>query len=126
MKKSIWIDCLICILSSVLYVCNRFIWAGNVSGVIGWFLRCYFNDILAGIGLISIANILLALAGWKQLPFWASSCLLLFSGTVWECFAPVIKPTAVFDPWDFVAYQFGGLLYWLVHCIAHRYNNRNL
>ena len=40
--------------------------------------------------------------------------LLLLAGLVWECLAPLWKAGAVFDPWDFLAYQVGGGLYLLL------------
>lgn len=33
---------------------------------------------------------------------------------MWEGFAPVLKPTAVFDWYDFPAYLAGGALYYLL------------
>lgn len=115
MIRSIRADGLTVALIALLYGCNRYLWAGAVSGPAGRFLSCYFNDILAGTVLIAIANILLLLlTGLGPLPFWAACCLLLFCGVVWECLAPGLKPSAVFDPWDFLAYQCGGCLYFLL------------
>ena len=39
---------------------------------------------------------------------------LLLCGGVWEGFAPLLKPTAVFDWYDFLAYLTGGALYYLL------------
>lgn len=114
MKRPAPADVLIVGAVAVLYGWNRFLWAPQASGTLGWFLRCYCNDILAGLSLLAITNILLAMAGWGPLPFWAGACLLFFCGAVWECLAPAIKPTAVFDPWDFLAYQCGGGIYSLL------------
>lgn len=114
MKRPDPADVLIAGVVALLYGCNRFLWAPRASGALGWFLTCYCNDVLAGLVLIAAANILLDMAGWRRLPFWASACLLLFCGVVWECLAPVLKPTAVFDPWDFMAYQCGGGIYFLL------------
>lgn len=113
MRRPAPADVLIVGAVAVLYVWDRFLWAPRASGVLGWLLRCYCNDMLAGLALIAITNILLAMTGWRPLSFWAGVCLLLFCGVVWECLAPAIKPTAVFDPWDFLAYQCGGGIYQL-------------
>ncbi len=115
MRRPARADILVVGLVALLYGCNRFLWSHHAAGVLGWFLRCYCNDVLAGLVLVAIANILLALGGWRRLPFWAGACLLLFCGVVWECLAPAMKPSAVFDPWDFLAYQCGGGIYFLLY-----------
>ncbi|MGI5963585.1 MAG: hypothetical protein ACOX7N_07735 [Lawsonibacter sp.] len=48
------------------------------------------------------------ICSWKQ-----TVPLLLICGLVWEVLAPFWKAGAVFDLWDFVAYQVGGFL-WLL------------
>lgn len=110
-----------------LYLLNRLWLKTAVSGSLRWFLTCYFNDILAGIVLLAITSILLLAAGRPPLKKWAHSALLLLAaGLVWECLAPFWKPGAVFDWWDFAAYQAGGLLYFLLsNCICRRKNADN-
>lgn len=120
MKRPARTDVFVFGVSAVFYVCNRFWWAQRASGCLGWFLICYCNDVLAGLVLLAIANSLLAMVGWKPLSLLAGVCLLLFCGVVWECLAPAVKPTAVFDPWDFLAYQCGGGIYQLLHAAVKR------
>ena len=95
------------------YLDNRLWLTQAVGGPAGWFLACYANDILAGAALTAWADLLLR---WGRLPpvrSWRQTVpLLLACGLVWEVLAPLWKPGAIFDPWDFAAYQAGGLL-WL-------------
>ena len=111
MKKNI------CILTACcgLYWLSRLVLRRVTSGGLQWFLVCYFNDILAGLVLLSITSLLLIAAKRPPLRrWWPMALILLGAGVVWECLAPLWKAGAVFDWWDFVAYQVGGLLYWLI------------
>ena len=94
------------------YLLNRF-WLRRVTG--GWLhtiLVCWANDVFAGVFMLAWLNLLLGLAGLGRVcdRKWAA-LFLLVCALVWELAAPVFKPEAVFDLWDFVAYQVGGLLY---------------
>ena len=93
------------------YLLNRFRLARALPD---WtFLRCYANDLCAGAAILAWTDLLL---GWGRLPrlnrLRQTVPLLLACGLVWEVLAPLWKPGAVFDPWDFLAYQLGGLC-WL-------------
>lgn len=84
----------------------------------GWLLPCYANDVFAGLVLVTWLDLALALGcrgpihSWRQtIPF------LLLCGFVWEVLAPLWKAGAVFDPWDFLAYQVGGFCYLLLRRI---------
>ncbi len=122
MKRSI----LILTACVILYWLNR-LWLTEItSASLQWFFQCYFNDILAGLVLPSITSILLLLAGRPALQHrWPIALLLLGAGLVWECLAPLWKSGAVFDWWDFVAYQLGGLLYYCFCNCIHRRKNAN-
>lgn len=118
---------LILILSGGLYCLNR-LWLRDITaGALQWFLRCYFSDILAGLILPAIVSLLLLAFHRSPLRrWWPAALLLLGAGLVWECLAPLWKQGAVFDWWDFTAYQLGGLLYFLFQvCIFHQKNANN-
>lgn len=111
-KKRIRQDLALLVLSSFLYLLGRFWLRWTVQGWLHWFLVCYYSDVLAGVFILSWLDLMLAAGrrgrvhSWKQtVPF------LLACGVVWECMAPLWKAGAVFDLWDFVAYQAGGALY---------------
>ena len=102
----------------VFYIVNRCLLIPNSDGHLGWFLSCYANDLFAGLAIVAWTDLLL---DWGRLPpirSWKQTVsLLLVCGLVWEVLAALWKAGAVFDPWDFVAYQAGGFL-WLL--LAHR------
>ena len=109
MKKNI---CIVVVCGG-LYWLNR-LWLRRVTtGLLQWFLCCYFNDVLAGIALLAVTSLLLIAVKRKPLQkLWSMALILLGAGLIWECFAPFWKSGAVFDWWDFAAYLVGGFLYW--------------
>jgi len=94
------------------YLLNR-LWLCRVTE--GWlraFLICWANDILAGLFMIGWLNLLLGLGRLGRVRRPAHAALFLLGcALVWELAAPAFKPNAVFDLWDFAAYQAGGAIY---------------
>ena len=114
------LDGALCALAGLFYLVNRALLSPALAGTAaGWFLSCYGNDVFAGLAICAWADLLLR---WGRLPPlrpWRQTVpLLLFCGLVWEVLAPLWKAGAVFDPWDFLAYQAGGLL-WLLCARRH-------
>lgn len=111
MRKK-WFDLAVLLAAGGFYLVNRLWLSRAVGGPAGWFLSCYANDIFAGAAIVAWTDLLLR---WGRLPpvrSWRQTALLLLvCGLVWEVLAPVWKPGAVFDPWDFAAYQAGGILW---------------
>lgn len=123
MKRNLFI---LVICGGLYWLCR--LWLRDVAaGLLQWFLICYFSDILAGLVLPSIAGLVLFAAKRPAIQRWRHIALLLLgAGLVWEWLAPLWKPGAVFDWWDFAAYQLGGLLYFLIcNCILRRKNANN-
>ena len=108
------LDGALCALSGLFYLVNRFLLSPALAGTAaGWFLSCYANDVFAGLAICAWTDLLLRWGRLAPLRPWRQTVpLLLFCGLVWEVLAPLWKAEAVFDPWDFLAYQAGGLL-WL-------------
>ena len=102
------------LLAGGFYLLNRLVLQTITGGWLHCFLMCYANDLFAGLAIVAWTDLLL---DWGRLPpirSWKQTVpLLLVCGLVWEVLAPLWKAGAVFDPWDFVAYQAGGLL-WLL------------
>lgn len=91
------------------YLGNRLWLQGRWGGWARWFLRCYANDLWAGAAILAWSDLLLGWGGLPRLDRWRRTVpFLLVCGLVWEVLAPLWKAGAVFDPWDFLAYQLGG------------------
>ena len=121
-RRILCADLLLCTGAAGFYMVNRF-WLRHVTaGFVRWFLVCYANDLFAGLAMVAWTDLLL---DWGRLPpirSWQQTVpLLLVCGLVWEVLAPLWKTGAVFDPWDFAAYQAGGVL-WLL--LARGASNR--
>lgn len=107
-------DTLVCLAALAFYLLNRSLFSPALGGHMGWFLTCYANDIFAGAAIVAWLDLLLGLARLGQVRSWKQVVpFLLFCGLVWEVCAPLFKADAVFDLWDFAAYQAGGAL-WLL------------
>ena len=125
-RRAICADLLLCAGCAGFYGLNRF-WLRRVTGGWArWFLVCYANDLFAGLFLAAWTDALFRLAGLPPIRSWRQTVpLLLACGLVWEGLAPFWKAGAVFDPWDFLAYQAGGLAYLLVCRTADRILKRS-
>lgn len=86
------------------------------SGVIHWFLTCYFNDIIGTIAFSAYCDIISDNTNLKYQinRFWKMELLLLFCGLFWEYITPLFRTDTVGDVLDIVAYLLGGALYWLM------------
>ena len=102
-------------LGGVLYGANRLWLAERAAEPFRWLFTGYLNDVLAGLVLCAVTGLLLALAG-KKGPhrLFHTVPLLLAAGVFWELAGPLFRREAVFDWWDLLAYQAGGLLYLLL------------
>ena len=106
-------DLAVLIAAGGFYLANRLWLSPAAGGWLGWFLTCYANDLFAGAAIAAWADLLLRLGRLPPIRSWRQTVpLLLACGFVWEVLAPLWKPGAVFDPWDFAAYQAGGAV-WL-------------
>lgn len=106
-------DLLVCGAALGFYLLNKDILISIIDGPAGWFLLCYANDIFAGAAIVAWLDLLLRLGKLPPVHSWRQTVpFLLVCGFVWEFAAPLFRFGATFDPWDFAAYQIGGLL-WL-------------
>ena len=97
-----------------LYAANEFI-KMRTSGLIGYLLRCHFNDFIAGLIIVAYSNYVISLSkynsidGLKDIVFFSSVC-----GLFWEGVAPLFLRYSVSDPVDIVAYVLGSVLYYYI------------
>ena len=105
------------------YLLNR-LWLRHVTA--GWlreFLVCWANDVFAGLFMAAWLNLLLGFGRLGRVRSWRQKVpFLLACALLWELAAPAFKPGAVFDLWDFVAYQAGGLLYLAAEYLREKTN----
>lgn len=77
------------------------------------FFKCYFNDLLAPIILLSFSNFLLNLYNrtikGKNIYIFISIC-----GIFWEVITPLLKKDSVSDILDFVMYILGASIYMIL------------
>lgn len=77
------------------------------------FFHYYFNDVIAGLLLISVANLLIEISPHRQNTFKTAISiytLTLFAGIFWEYVAPFYRG-GTSDPFDLVAYIAGATIY---------------
>lgn len=106
-------DWAVLLAAGAFYLANRLWLSQAAEGWLRWFLTCYANDLFAGAAIVAWTDLLLRLGKLPPLRSWRHTVpLLLVCGLVWETAAPLWKAGAVSDPWDFAAYQIGGMI-WL-------------
>lgn len=86
-----------------------------------WFMTCYFNDIVGGIGFVAYYSYFFDSYKRRSAELIEIEILMLFCGIFWEYITPLFRNNTVSDPWDIVAYLSGGFLYWV---IIKKKNNR--
>lgn len=104
---------LLCI--TCLYCLNRF-WLKKVIllPVIGYLLRCHFNDYLAGIAILAYVNLMLSLSkycGKIISTFPKGIGVSLACGLLWEFLLPMVFPHGTSDFLDVLSYVLGGISY---------------
>lgn len=106
--------CIFCC-AVLAYFFNELFLKKYTSGAVLYFFVCYFNDILAGVLMLSFTNYLLVCSKHSLISsFLHIIIFILICSVFWE-FAHTFLPTGgIFDPYDFVAYSFGGIFYFIL------------
>ena len=98
----------------ILYILNKF----YLRDLLNWsFGKYYLNDVLAGILIVGIVNILSIYGNQRRLLLIKLPRILIFTflcGMFWEYVTPLYIHYSVSDPIDVVAYMFGGFCYWIM------------
>lgn len=89
-----------------------------------WIIQCYLNDIMAGISLSTIGQLLMWF--WLKRPIKdAENILLIYvAGSYWEFIAPLYIAAAVTDLYDLVAYLAGGIIAILLRKYVNRWEDK--
>ena len=82
---------------------------------IKWFFSGYLNDILGSVIFLLYLCLVQSFLKRKYIfRFVHIVIITFFCGILWEYLTPVYRPDTVSDPWDILAYMFGGVLFWYV------------
>lgn len=107
---------MLCVVSA-LYFINQIIKSEIPQGIVGYFVRCYANDVLCGVLIMSYSNLILSYARRPLKPFEKYRHIFAYvfvCGLFWEYGARFIKPSATLDMFDIVAYIVGATIYWSI------------
>lgn len=121
---------IIIILVSTAYCINRFLLKEVIRlPLISYILKCYFNDWLAGIGIIAYLNLLCGVSSWqcrKVADISSAAFICLICGLLWEYALPELIQCGTSDFWDIAAYIIGGISYVLIfHTYTKHYYRNN-
>ena len=105
------------IIVAALYIANNYFFKKIFNHTeLNLFFICYFNDLICPFGFISFLNIGFSFFKHRIRKFGEIELWCFSSGLVWEYFAPLIKTSAIADPYDLLCYILGGAgYYWLSH-----------
>ena len=107
-------DVILITISLLVYLTNKLWLADNLMGALGYFCRCYLNDLVCPLGFLSVAEIVLSWADLKTGSYLWCICLGVGAGLIWEFFAPVINSKSVTDILDLCCYFVGSNVYWMI------------
>ena len=108
------------IISFSLYCVNQRYLKAHTEGGIHYFLQCHFNDILAGLLLLSYSNFFLTMLGKPIARLHHIMLYCIGVGLFWEYAIPLVKASSVSDPIDILCYVFGGMVYWCLYRMTVR------
>lgn len=100
---------------SSVCIINKFKIVAVDNEYIMYFLNGYLNDILGTIVFLLCLSIVLSFLS-KEFTFKLVhvELIVLICGILWEYVTPLYRKDTVSDPFDILAYTFGGLLFWYV------------
>ena len=104
--KNLVKDLLIMALCGILYIINILVWKNYYS-----FMKCYFNDILAGFSFLAYTNIVL-FKKQKRLNKFGYFVIIAVASVFWEYCSPLINKNSTSDVWDLAAYFSGAICYY--------------
>ena len=107
------IQLVIFFVSLSLYLLNRLLLKDITEGLIHWFLVCYWNDITGAIAFSAFLHSIIFHYSKKEIGLWGIIVILLICGLFWEIITPLFRKNSVGDVWDIVAYESGGIIYYL-------------
>ena len=108
-------EIILVVATASFYFLNNFVFKEISTGVMHYFLACYFNDLICPIGFLAYMNIMLSLINKKLEKIYQILIFCFVCGVVWEFIAPLLKESSVTDFYDLLCYCIGGVLYWTIN-----------
>ena len=115
------INTIVILISVFLYLLNRLLLKDIAEGLIHWFLVCYWNDITGAIAFSAFVHSIVFHYSKKEIHICALIAILLACGIFWEIITPFFRKNSVCDFWDIVAYESGGIIYYLSIKLCEKY-----
>ena len=109
-KRKINIICIT--VATSIYCLNQLVLKKQLTGNVGYFCKCYLNDLVCPLFFLSYAQIMLIWAKCEIRTYIGLIVLGMTAGIVWEYFAPIINSKAVTDVYDLVCYFCGIQIYY--------------
>jgi hypothetical protein len=98
----------------LLYLLNKF----YMRDLLNWsFVNNYLNDVLAGILIVGFVNVLSIIGNQSRILLIRLPRIFVFTflcGMFWEYITPLYLHDSISDPYDVMAYTFGGFCYWIL------------
>lgn len=112
------LDLVCCGLGIFIFCLNKGFFFRISSGTIGYFFKCYLNDLMAPIFVLAMSSVILRWAGYEMGKFWIILLIGVFAALVWEFVIPLIKTSSVTDPNDLICYLVGTIAYYGIRKIT--------
>lgn len=111
----------ICMVVAVsIYCLNQILLKNQFVGAIGYFCKCYLNDLVCPLFFLAYAQIILIWARHEINTYIGLLLLGMSAGFVWEYFAPIINPKAVTDVYDLICYFCGIQIYYFIALVERK------
>lgn len=105
----------------VIYCFNQLLLKKQFVGIIGYFCKCYLNDLVCPLFFLSYSQIILIWAKYEIRTYTGLLFLGMTAGFIWEYFAPFINPKAVSDIYDLICYFCGIQIYYFVALVEKKF-----
>lgn len=108
-------------LAIAIYCFNQLIFKRLFAGGLGYFCKCYLNDLVCPLFFLSYSQMFLIWAEHEIKTYSGLIILGMAAGCVWEFFAPIVNHRAVTDGYDLICYFCGIQIYYFIAILEQKY-----
>lgn len=108
------------IIALAVYFLNQLFFKKFFTGWIGYFCKCFLNDLVCTLFFLAYVQIVLIWARQEINNYAFILMIGMVAGLIWEYFAPIINPRAVTDIYDLICYFCGIHIYYLISVIERK------